>query len=126
AAALLAAAALGRVLAPRLVALAERVVVLVPEGGVVLADRAALAEPVLFPKRTIQALGPAEEGTGALDLTERAAGLVLELRVAPAATLARRRGRAGVDTVHAHAVLFCPLRPGAFLAEARARGLPIG
>lgn len=84
--------------------LSRRWLVFVP-AGVVLHDHLVLGEAVLYPKQTVTSLSPAEVGTSARDATGRALGLVLELRA---------------DT---DGVLFSPVRPGALLQEARARGL---
>ena len=113
------------VLARSLHELARRWVVFVP-AGVVLHDPLALADPVLFRRQLVEALGPAPATAGdALDITQRALGLALELRLRDDHELAvarpRARGRRS-ETVHARRLLFTPTRPGAVVAEARARG----
>jgi hypothetical protein len=105
--------------------LSRRWVVFVP-AGMVLHDRLALTEPMLFPRALVQRLAPAEAGTGALDLTGRALGLVLHLTLTEAVTVGVARGRRPAELVGADQVLFTPGRPGALLAEARARRLPVG
>jgi hypothetical protein len=114
-----------RFLGPALHRLSRRWVVFVP-AGVVLHDPMTLAEPVLFPRPTIESLGPAPADTDSLDLTQRAPGLALELilrtkvpmeRVVPG----RRRGEEGASA----RLLFTPTRPGAVLAEAARRKVPI-
>lgn len=104
--------------------LSRRWVVFVP-AGLVLHDPMSLADPVLFPKTKIVSLDPAAgagETGGALDLTQRAAGLALELVVDEAATLvlAKPGNRVG-PTVEADRVRFTPTRPGRVLAELRTR-----
>lgn len=109
-----------------LAALAQRWLVLVP-AGVVLRDHLALAEPTLFPRASIERVGPTPRDDVGLDLTAGAPGLALQLRfrepvpVAPAP----RRG-AIAEPVAVTALSFAPSRPGAVLAEARKRRIPIG
>jgi hypothetical protein len=102
--------------------LSRRWVVFVP-AGVVLHDLLALSDPVLFQRITIERLAPASRDTQALDLTERAPGLALELslREPVDVNLSRAKGSTRVKT---SAVMFTPTRPGAVLAEAAARRLP--
>jgi hypothetical protein len=106
--------------------LSRRWLVFVP-AGLVVHDPLALREPVLFPKRTVRGIGAAtadSEGT-ATDVSGRALGLVLELRLdAPVAIgLAARAERdRTVETDH---LLVNPARPGAVLKEAAARGFPL-
>jgi len=102
--------------------LSRRWVVFVP-AGIVLHDLLALSDPVLFQRRTIERLAPAPKDSDALDLTERALGLALELRLREPADLNLSRAR-GTDRVKADAVLFTPTRPGAVLTEAAARRMP--
>ena len=116
--------------------LSGRMIVLVP-AGLVLHDRAALTDPVLFTRDTIAFVGPALAGDAAqaADLTLGATGLALELRLTRPLPLPLRRGRkrAGTATQHAtqdptetvSAVLFSPLRPGHLLSQAQAHGLPV-
>lgn len=103
--------------------LSRRWVVFVP-AGVVLHDPLALADPVLFEKRKIEALHLAPADTDSLDLTQRAPGLAVELLLAEKVpmTLVRPGDRAGESGSSAR-LLFTPTRPGAVLAEAKARGL---
>jgi len=106
--------------------LSRRFLVFVP-GGVVVHDPLTLVEPVLFGRSSLAQVGPAEAGTGALDLTLGAGGLVMELRLQGPTDLVRRRpGRTPDQALHATAVLVAPTRPAAFLAEAEARRLPVG
>ncbi|MGH9268266.1 MAG: hypothetical protein ACRD0D_08815, partial [Acidimicrobiales bacterium] len=99
-----------------------RWVVFVP-AGMVLHDPASLADPVLFRRQAITALGPARAGSSALDLTQSALGLVLELALVdpvPLVLTGPRRSRTGQAT-SAERLLFTPARPGRVLAEAAAR-----
>jgi hypothetical protein len=103
--------------------LSRRWVVFVP-AGVVLHDLLALSDPVLFQRTTIERLAPASRDTDALDLTERAPGLALELALREPVDVNLSRAK-GAERVQARAVLFTPTRPGAVLAEAAARRLPV-
>ncbi len=116
---------LAALLARSLYGLARRWVVFVP-AGLVLHDPLSLVDPVLFTKEHVRSVGPAEPDTEALDLTQRAAGLVLQLTLdAPASLmLSKPRDRSGT-TVDAAALLFLPTRPGAVLEEAVDRRLPV-
>jgi hypothetical protein len=118
-----AAAAVG---ARALHGLARRWVVFVP-AGLVLHDPMSLVDPVLFGRRVIERLGPAPAGSDSLDLTQRAAGLALELVLTEKVPMVLmkpgdRRGEAGASA----RLLFTPSRPGAVLAEGRSRRLPVG
>lgn len=120
------AGAAGAVVAVRAVhGLADRFVVLVP-AGFVLHDRAALQEPVLFTRAAVASLGPALADTTATDLTMRAAGLVLEVRLAEPLGVPVRTGRQTSEVRTVEAVLFSPVQPGRLLAAAAAHRLPVG
>lgn len=127
-----AAAVALRLTVPALHRLSRRWVVFVP-AGLVVHDPVALAEPVLFRRAGVRRIGPVPAEAAiedALDLTGRAAGLVLEITLDEPAELAvppprpQRRGRP--EVVRADRVLITPLRPGALLAEAQGRRLPVG
>ena len=107
--------------------LARRWVVFVP-AGLVLHDRHALVEPVLFPRRSIRRLGPApaDPAPETVDLTQRALGLALELELSEAVAVAPRRADRSVEVASIDRLLFTPSRPGAVLGEATARRLPVG
>jgi hypothetical protein len=107
--------------------LARRWVVLVP-AGLVLHDPHALVEPVLFPRRSIRRLGPApaDAASRALDLTQRALGLALELELVEATAIAPRRAGAAQRVESVDRILFTPTRPGALLARAADRRIPVG
>ena len=102
--------------------LSRRWVVFVP-AGVVLHDLLALSDPVLFQRMTIERLAAASRDTDALDLTERAPGLALELALREPVDVNLSRAKGG-QRVKPRAVLFTPTRPGAVLAEATTRRLP--
>lgn len=104
--------------------LARRWVVLVP-AGMVLHDQLALAEPILLRREEVQGLDPAPADTDALDLTQGALGLALEVAlIGPAALTLAPAGRAApAEAVKADRLLFTPTQPGALLAAARPRRL---
>lgn len=104
--------------------LSRRWVVFVP-AGLVLHDPMTLVDPVLFRRQVVRAVGVARAGTDALDLTQKAPGLTLELVLSEEVPLLLLRpGRRGGEPVRAERVLFTPTRPGAVLAEAASRRLP--
>ncbi|GAC1596751.1 MAG: hypothetical protein NVS3B21_20810 [Acidimicrobiales bacterium] len=101
--------------------LSRRWVVFVP-AGLVLHDPMSLADPVLFRRQVIDTMGPAPAASDSLDLTQRAMGLALELRLTEKVPMARitpktRHGEPGASA----RLLFTPTRPGAVLAEAATR-----
>jgi hypothetical protein len=107
-------------------ALSMRWAVLVP-AGLVLKDHMTLLDPVLFLRNDITGLGPAPADTEALDLTARSPGLAVELRLVEAATLVLvKPGRKETSAVHAFSMIFTPTRPGALLADAGTRRIPVG
>jgi hypothetical protein len=93
--------------------------------GFVLHDPLTLADPVLFPKQEVRSLGPApaDAESDATDLTGRALGLVLEIRLADAIKIGVIEGRGRSANVDTDRLLFTPARPGALLSEARERGI---
>jgi hypothetical protein len=109
--------------------LAERWLVFVP-AGLVLVDPLVLGDNLLLQRRTIERLDLASSDTEAEDLTGAALGLALEVRfTAPQPVIAgpaSRRGRQALTSRDVDAVLFAPTRPGAVLAEADGRRLPVG
>ena len=116
---------LAAVVARALHSLTRRWAVLVP-AGLVLKDHLAILDPVLFRRTEIEVLRPAPADTDALDLTGRAPGLALELRLLEKVALVRvvpgSKGQQGRTA----RLLFTPTRPGAVLADARRRRIPVG
>ncbi len=116
-------AALAVLGARSLYSLTRRWLVFVP-AGVVLHDHQAVQDPVLLRRRALAGIGPAPRGTDALDLTQGAAGLIIELAMNQPITLVhptRRKGQA--EEAQASAVLIAPSRPGHTVALARQRQL---
>jgi hypothetical protein len=106
--------------------LSRRWVVFVP-AGMVLHDLHAMVDPVLFPRARIRRLGPAPaDGDGALDLTQGALGLALEVELLEPTEVAPRRRDGAVQVEQVDRVLFTPSRPGALLAEAERRRIAVG
>ena len=105
--------------------LSRRWLVFVP-AGVVLHDPIALTDPVLFRRPLIASIGPAPADTTALDLTQAAPGLALELALKEEVPILRSKpGRRLGEPASPSRLLFTPTRPGAVLREAEARGLPV-
>jgi hypothetical protein len=100
--------------------LARRWLVFVP-AGIVVHDPTAVASQLL-PRATVSSIGPAPADTDAADLTGGAAGLALEVHLTDAVMFEPPRGsRRGIEPVETSQFLVAPSRPGAVLAEARAR-----
>lgn len=113
------------VLARSLHGLSRRWLVFVP-AGVVLHDPISLLDPVLFPRRTIEALRPAASDSDSLDLTQGSLGLTLELVLTEKVPMTRAKpGHAGGQQGASARLLFTPTRPGQVLAEAAARHVPV-
>jgi hypothetical protein len=102
----------------------RRCIVFVP-AGFVIADRAVLFESILVARSTVRAMGPAERSTDALDLTGRAAGLVIEVRLVEALPFPVRSGRSDWTSASAERFLIAPVRPGALLRHAASQRLPV-
>jgi hypothetical protein len=116
-------APLAVVLARALHSLTQRWVVFVP-AGLVLKDHLGLLDPVLLRRHLVTSFGPAPAESDALDLTARAPGLALEVRLREPVPLAQvSPGRRGSETRSPDALRFTPTRPGAVLAEAERRRL---
>jgi hypothetical protein len=106
--------------------LSRRWAVFVP-AGLVLHDPLTLADPVLLRRQEVARLGPAPAHSKALDLTQRAPGLAIEVVLVGDAqvslvTPGRRRGQPR----SADRLLFTPTLPGALLEEAAARRVGLG
>lgn len=104
--------------------LSQRFIVLVP-AGFVLHDRAALLDPVLFSRHALSYIGVAEADTDATDLTLKATGLVVEVRLVQPLEVPLRTGRNDSTMTTVNAVLFSPLRPGRLLSLAAEHNLPV-
>jgi hypothetical protein len=114
------------VLGPAIHRLSQRWVVFVP-AGVVLADPLTLGEPVLFVRELVETLRPAAADSDSLDLTQRAFGLALELVLLEKVPLVvLKPGVTGGESGSSARLLFIPTRPGAVLAEAGVRRIPVG
>lgn len=116
------ATAVGVLVALRLVrslhALSRRWAVLVP-AGLVLHDPLSLVDAVLFKRGTIEVLRPAPADSDALDLTQRAPGLALELVLREKVPMVLERGgRRPPESGSSARLLFTPIRPGALLTAA--------
>lgn len=103
--------------------LSRRWLVLVPS-GVVVHDPVSRPDSVMAPRPLIVRLGPAPAGSDGLDLTLGAPGLALELETSEELPVTVREGRQ-VGTRPATRVLVAVSRPGAVLAEAEIRRLPV-
>ena len=113
------------VLARAVHGLSRRWLVFVP-AGVVIHDPVALADPVLFRKAVVRSFGPAPADTTALDLTQAAPGLALQLDLAEEVPLVRAKfGNRLGEPASPTSVLVTPTRPGAVLREAARRGFPV-
>src|SRR5207248_11208525 len=93
--------------------LSRRWLVFVP-AGLVLVDPIGLTDSVLIRRQQLRALGPAPAATRALDLTQRAPGLVVEAVLDEEVDIVLARpGRARDNATRASAILFTPTLPGA-------------
>lgn len=114
------------VLARSLHNLSRRWLVFVP-AGLVVHDPLALLDPVLIQKRLIEVLRPAPLDSDSLDLTQRAPGLALELVLRQKVPMVLMKpGRRGGEPASSARLLVTPTRPGAVLADAARRRLPVG
>lgn len=113
--------------------LSRRWIVFVPT-GFVLHDHSVMTEPVLFRQTAVERLGPAIAGSPARDLSNQAAGLLLECELTDPAPLglldaasSRTSSASGESATltDVRRFLFAPTRPGELLDEAEARGLPV-
>jgi hypothetical protein len=118
-------AAVAVVVGRALHSLTQRWVVLVP-AGLVLKDHLAVLDPVLVRRTEVEVLRPAPADTDALDLTVRAPGLALELRLLDKVGLVKVVPGTKGEQGRTARLLFTPTRPGAVLADAGARRIPVG
>ncbi|MGI8792061.1 MAG: hypothetical protein ACR2H3_02605 [Acidimicrobiales bacterium] len=94
--------------------------------GVVVHDPIGLADPILLRKETVATIAPAPAGTAAVDLTQRAFGLAIEIALREPTPIVRMvPRRTALDQGAVDALLVTPTRPGEVLAEAAERRLPI-
>jgi len=101
--------------------LARRWLVFVP-AGVVVHDPMTLADPVLLRRGMIRSFGPAPADTTATDLTQRAAGLALEIELVEPVDLGLVQPRSRTaDMTAVDRLLVVPTRPGEAVEEARRR-----
>lgn len=105
--------------------LSNRWLVFVP-AGVVVHDKTALREPQLFRRNDVAAFGPAPIDAPEEDLTLDAMGLALRVRLHEPSKIIRNGRSRSPEPVPIDGFLVTPIRPGAVVAEARTRGLPIG
>lgn len=105
--------------------LSARFVVFVPR-GLTLVDPLVVVEPVHLPRAAMARIGAAPAGTTALDLSQRALGLAVEVDLTEPVELALRDGRRTATRATAEALVVTPARPGSLLAAAREHRLPVG
>ncbi len=106
--------------------LSHRCLVFVP-AGMTLVDDLSLAEPQLFPRRSVVRFGPAPADTTALDLTAGAAGLILQVDLDEEIEPVPTAPRGGVvESVSTRSALLAPSRPGKALAAAESRRIHVG
>jgi hypothetical protein len=106
--------------------LSLRWAVLVP-AGLVVKDHITLLDPILFKRTLVEVLQPAPADTDALDLTARAPGVPLELRLKESEpVMLITPGRRANQPGHTAKLMFTPTRPGALLADAGTRRIPTG
>ena len=106
-------------------ALSRRWLVFVP-GGLVIHDPLTVTESVLMPKTMVAHLGPAPADTDAYDLTQRAAGLALQVDLTEPLPVSLYRPRAErAETATVERLLFTPTRPAHVLDAAEERRLPV-
>ena len=108
--------------------LSRRWIVFVP-AGLVVHDPFSLADPILFPRASVERVGPAEAGSAdapdVVDSTGGALGLVLEVRSQDPLKVGLRRGRELEERDGIHAILVTPTQPAATLDIARASRLRV-
>ena len=105
--------------------LSARCAVMVP-AGLTLVDPLSLGESALLPRARMRHLGPAFADTDALDLSQRALGLALQVDMGSPVELLRRDGRRRASEITASSIVFTPGRPGALLRDAADRRMPVG
>lgn len=104
---------------------ANRFVVFVPT-GVTVVDELTLEDSVLTSKARLRSIGPAVDGTRSFDTTAGAAGLQVDIGFLVPTPITVRNYRTKVsETIEVAGLRIAPSRPGAVLAEAAGRKLPI-
>lgn len=103
--------------------LGKRWVVFVP-AGVVLHDPMSLVDPVLFERAVIEKFAPATADTDALDLTQSALGMPIELDLTEKVPMVLSRAFGNAESGSSARLMFTPSRPGEVLAEANRRKIP--
>lgn len=104
---------------------ASRFVVFVPT-GVTVVDELTLEDSVLTSKARLRSIGPAVDGTRSFDTTAGAAGLQIDIGFLVPTPVTVRNVRTKVsETIEVAGLRIAPSRPGALLAEAASRKLPI-
>lgn len=111
---------------------ARRWAVFVP-AGIVLSDPHLLTDRVLFPRRNVEALGPAYAATDATDLSQGSLGLALQLDLSEPFAIplidrsaSSAAGAISERTVTTDRIVFAALRPGALLDAASNRRFTVG
>lgn len=106
--------------------LERRMLVLVP-AGLTLVDPMTLADPVLFPRRSLVSITPApvHPPRGAVDLRLGTAPGSIALRMREPGPIVRRTGATEGTTVETDTVLCAPVRVRELLDAAAARGLVV-
>jgi len=104
--------------------LTQRWIVFVPS-GMVLHDMMIVTEPVLFRRTAIERLGAAIAGSPARDLSNKAAGLLVECELTDPAPLGLRDGDGAAELTDVRRFLIAPTRPGALLTEADGRNIAV-
>lgn len=105
--------------------LTQRWLVFVPS-GLVVHDVTSLIDPQLFRRTDIRRIGPALANSDALDVSQGALGLSLEVRFEQPMTIVQRAGQdAQGRTSEPEAILVSPTQPGEVLAEADRRKIVV-
>ncbi len=103
--------------------LGRRWIVFVP-AGLVIHDPMSLIDPVLFERAVIEKFAPAPADTDALDLTQSAYGLSIELDLHEKVPMVLSLGRGKTESGSSARLMITPAQPGAVLAEASKRKIP--
>ncbi len=108
--------------------LSRRWLVFVP-AGLVVHDPFSLTDPILFPRASVERVGPATRDSvddiDVVDSTGGALGLVLEVRTNDPVKVGVRAGRSLEERDGVHAILVAPTQPAATLEIAQSKRLPV-